>query len=151
MALEVPPPEAIPVVAPASAKSSAISLGLVVLSVGLATAGHLTLKAAMTNIGRIGSAQVGAPGETLGRAVREPLLWVGLLLFAISAVFWLVVLSRVPLSLAYPFAGLSYVVIVVADRYLLHEHVPSLRWLGAFVVAAGIAMIGLSSRTITGP
>jgi multidrug transporter EmrE-like cation transporter len=64
--------------------------------------------------------------------------------------FWLVVLSRVPLSVAYPFAGLSYIVIVILDRLLLDEPVPTLRFVGAAVVAIGIALIGISSQTVSG-
>ncbi len=149
MALEVPPPEAIPIAA-GSTRSSVISLALVVISVGLSTAGHFTLKKAMTNVGRIGTEEVGQLGQTITKAAKEPLLWVGLFLFGISALFWLVVLSRVPLSVAYPFAGLSYIVIVVLDHYVLHEHIPGLRWAGAIVVAIGIGLIGISSRTIAG-
>lgn len=149
MAIEVPPPEALPLAAEnVSARSSAISLVLVLISVGLATAGHFTLKVAMNNIGRIGTAQVNAAWDTIARAAREPRLWLGLTLFGISALFWLIVLSRVPLSLAYPFAGLSYVIIVFLDAFVLNETVPGLRWVGAGVVALGIALIGLSSRTV---
>jgi undecaprenyl phosphate-alpha-L-ara4N flippase subunit ArnE len=101
-------------------------------------------------VGRIGTAQVSEPLTTVGKAAREPRIWVGLALFGISAVFWLVVLSRVPLSVAYPFAGLTYIVIVVLDRLLLDEPVPTLRFLGAAVVAVGIAIIGFSSRTVSG-
>lgn len=146
MSLEVPPPEA--VAAEASRSSSAISFVLVVISVGLATGGHFTLKAAMDRVGRIGTAQVSAFGDTLARAAREPRLWLGLILFGVSAVFWLVVLSRVSLSIAYPFAGLSYVGIVVLDKYVLHEQVPLLRWVGVATIALGIALVGLSTRTV---
>lgn len=150
MALEVPPPEVIPVAAPASRVSSLISIILLVVSVGFATAGQITLKAAMEAIGRIGTAQVSDAGQTIGRAAREPLLWGGLLLFGISALFWLIVLSRVDLSIAYPFVGLSYVLVVALARVLFHENVPTLRWIGVCVIAVGIALIGLSSRTVSG-
>jgi multidrug transporter EmrE-like cation transporter len=146
MALEVPPPEAVAAEA-VSRPSSAISFILVVISVSLATGGHFTLKAAMDRVGRIGTAQVQAFGDTIARAAKEPLLWLGLFLFGVSAVFWLVVLSRVSLSIAYPFAGLSYVGIVLLDRYVLHEPVPALRWVGVAAIALGIALVGLSTRT----
>lgn len=146
MSLEVPPPEAIAV--EASRSSTAISFVLVVISVSLATGGHFTLKAAMDRVGRIGTAEVSAFGDTIVRAAKEPRLWLGLFLFGISAVFWLVVLSRVSLSIAYPFAGLSYVAIVLLDRYVLHEPVPALRWVGVVAIASGIALVGLSARTV---
>lgn len=148
MALEVPPPEAIPIAAAGSRSSGIISIGLVVVSVCFAIAGQLTLKAAMDKIGRIGTEQVSAAGETIARAAREPRLWTGLILFGISSLFWLVVLSRVPLSVAYPFVGISYIFVVGFARLVLHEHVPALRWLGVLVVAMGIAIIGLSFRRV---
>ena len=118
------------------------------ISVLFAVAGQLTLKSAMDNVGRIGKHS--AIGETLVRAAKEPRLWTGLVLFGVSAVFWLVVLSRVRLSVAYPVVGISYIVIVLLARYRLHEHVPPLRWVGVTVIAIGIAIIGLSFRTKTG-
>ncbi len=151
MALEAPPPEVIEAAAaPSRTASSAISLALLVVSVGFAVAGQLTLKSAMDRIGRIGSEEVKAVGTTLSKAVAEPRLWVGLILFGVSALFWLVVLSRVPLSLAYPFVGFSYIVVVGVARFVFHEDVSPLRWTGVAVVAIGIALIGMSSRTATG-
>ena len=150
MALEVPPPEVIPVAATASRASSLISIALLVISVGFATAGQITLKAAMDAIGRIGTQEVSNAAQTIGRAVREPLLWGGLVLFGVSALFWLIVLSRVDLSIAYPFVGLSYVLVVGLARLVFHENVPPLRWIGVCVIAVGIALIGFSSRTVSG-
>jgi multidrug transporter EmrE-like cation transporter len=146
--LEVPHPE--PIAAATNRPSAWISLALIVVSVAFAVAGQLTLKSAMTEIGRIGSAQVANAADTIVRATKEPRLWLGLVLFGVSAAFWLVVLSRVPLSVAYPFVGMSYVLVVLLSRFVLHEHVPPSRWVGVVVVAAGIVIIGLSFRAAAG-
>jgi len=145
MPLEAPPPEVLPVAA-AEHSGRAISLILLLVSVSFAVAGQITLKWAMDRIGRIGSAQVSEAGDTLLRAAREPRLWLGLFLFGVSALFWLVVLSRVDLSIAYPMVGISYILIVLFARVFLNEDVPSLRWIGVVVVALGIAIIGLSFK-----
>ena len=151
MSLEVPPPDALPEqVAAAPSSGRAISIGLLLVSVLFALGGQFALKSAMDRVGRIGSAQVSAAGDTVMRAVKEPRLWVGLGLFGISALFWLVVLSRTPLSVAYPFVGITYILIVVISRFFLHEHVPLLRWVGVLVVALGIALVGFSFRRSTG-
>ena len=152
MALEVPPPGAVPPAAHdgISPAVSLASLLLVLVSVGFAIVGQLTLKSAMTRVGPIGAADLATPGATILGALREPRLWLGLAAFGISALFWLIVLSRVPLSVAYPFAGLSYVGVVAFSRLVLHEHVPLLRWVGVVVVAIGIAIVGLSFRRATG-
>ncbi len=143
MALEAPPPEALPAVAATSHRAGgAISIALLIVSVCFAIAGQLTLKTAMDQIGRIGSAQVTAAGSTIVKAIKTPRLWIGLSLFGISALFWLVVLSRVPLSLAYPMVGISYILIVAFARLFLGESVPPLRWVGVAIVAAGIAIVG---------
>jgi drug/metabolite transporter (DMT)-like permease len=126
------------------------SLVMLVVSVVFAVAGQFTLKTAMNEVGRIGATEIAAAGDTITRALREPRLWLGLMLFGISAVFWLVVLSRVDLSVAYPFVGLSYIVVVLFSRLFLHEQVTALRWLGVVIVAAGIAIIGFSFKGTTG-
>ncbi|MGH2698281.1 MAG: EamA family transporter [Actinomycetota bacterium] len=149
MALEAPPPDIL-TAQTSSRTSTLISVALLVLSVGFATAGQLMLKAAMNEVGRIGTVQVTEAGQTVLRAAKEPKLWLGLALFGISSMFWLVVLSRVDLSLAYPMVGLSYVVIVMFAALLLRENVPPLRWLGVVIIALGIALVGLSSKSVTG-
>ncbi len=152
--LEVPHdamPDVIEAAAGRSPRASALIVGLLlVVSVSFAVAGQLTLKTAMERVGRIGTAQVTAPLDTITRVAKEPLLWVGLTLFGISALFWLVVLSHVPLSVAYPVVGLSYVIIVGFSRFVLHEHVPVMRWAGVVIVGLGIAVIGWSFRRATG-
>ena len=153
MAFEVPPPEAMPEVLPVAAAPSGgrvISLALLVVSVVFAVAGQFTLKSAMTEIGRIGRTELASPVDLVLKAGREPRLWLGLFLFGISALFWLVVLSRVALSVAYPLVGFSYIVVVAIARYLLNEEVPTLRWIGVSVIALGIAIIGLSFRRVPG-
>ena len=155
MALEVPPPEALPQSTPFLASAlgggRAISLGLLVISVTLAVIGQLTLKSAMDQVGYIGGDQVRSPKETILRVAKEPKLWIGLAIFGLSSIFWLVVLSRIALTVAYPLVGLSYIVVVALGRFLFHEHVPPLRWVGVSVIAFGIALIGLSfTRTPAG-
>jgi multidrug transporter EmrE-like cation transporter len=143
-------PDVIEAAAGRSPRASAVILAvLLVTSVSLAVAGQITLKSAMEKVGRIGTAEVSAPIATIKKVAAEPLLWVGLFLFGVSAVFWLVVLSHVPLSVAYPVVGLSYVLIVGLSRLVLHESVPTMRWLGVLVVAIGIGIVGLSFRKAT--
>jgi drug/metabolite transporter (DMT)-like permease len=150
MGLEVPPPEALPAVAAGISPRLVASLLLILVSVVFAVSGQLTLKSAMDNIPAIGARQVKTPGQTISRVARQPRLWVGLFLFGVSAMFWLVVLTRLPLSVAYPFVGLTYIIVVFWSRYVLGETVPPLRWLGVGFVALGIAVVGLSFRGATG-
>lgn len=119
-------------------------LAVIVLSVLLAAAAQITLKFGMTRVGEIRGVDLQSPLETVLRVARQPAVWGGLVLFGASAAFWLVVLSRIPLSFAYPFAALTYVIIVAFDRLVLKVPVPALRWAGVLLIVSGIVLI---SRT----
>ena len=88
---------------------------------------------------------VGLGTDSLRAVATTPTVWLGLVLFGLSAVVWLGVLSRVSLSFAYPFASLTYVVIVVVDRFVLGQSVPSARWIGVAAIVAGILVIARTS------
>jgi multidrug transporter EmrE-like cation transporter len=151
MAFEGLPPEALPhaVQTRPGGTITLVSFAVLLVSIVFAVSGQLTLKSAMDRVGRIGSKQVAAPTQTILKVAREPRLWIGLTLFGISAAFWLVALSRVPLSVAYPIVGVSYIIIVLFSRLLLHEHVPPMRWIGVIVVAIGIAIVGWSFQRVS--
>jgi multidrug transporter EmrE-like cation transporter len=69
---------------------------------------------------------------------------VGLGIYALSLVFWLTALSRVDLSYAYPFASLSYAVMLVASWKLFGENLSFPRLLGTLLIIIGVLVI---SRT----
>lgn len=96
---------------------------------------------------KIGVGHDDSGGESPGigafalQMLRSPWVLAGLLVYAIEFVVWFAALSLAPLSLAFPFAALSYGGVVVASRYVLHERVSTRRWLGTVAVAAGVALI----------
>ena len=111
---------------------------MLLAAVALAATGQLVLKHGM----------VGAQGTSVqsGRslllvAASSPWIIGGLLIFATSAVAWLLTLARVPLSVAYPFNALGYVVILIASALVLHEHTNLWMWLGTVLVGAGLVLI----------
>lgn len=120
---------------------------LIVSSVALAAVAQLTLKFGMTRVGPIGTEDVRSPIATALRVARQPAVWGGLAMFGFSAIAWMVVLSRVSLSFAYPFAAITYVLILVFDRFVLKEPVTALRWGGVLLIIGGLFLI---SRTGNG-
>jgi drug/metabolite transporter (DMT)-like permease len=114
---------------------------LAVVGVAIATAAQLLLKAGMARVGYVGSERLGKPVQLAFQVAKTPQIWFGLGMFGISAVLWLIVLSRAPLSFAYPFAGLTYVLITVFSRFGLHEHVSFARWLGILLIVGGIIFV----------
>jgi len=65
----------------------------------------------------------------------------GLLVMAISMASHLVVLSRVEISYAYPFLGLSFVLITFWGYFVLNEDVNFWRIAGVLLICAGIAVV----------
>lgn len=118
---------------------------LILMSVILATVGQLTLKTGMARVGYVGTERLGRPFQLLADVATTWQVLVGLTLFVMSAVSWLIVLSRVPLSLAYPFVGITYVLLPLFGKFVLKEHVPALRWLGVALVVAGVILVGSTS------
>lgn len=118
---------------------------LAVLSVLLATGGQLLLRAGMEKVGYIGAPQISRPFKLLTTVATNLQVLIGLSLFVASAVAWLIVLSRASLSVAYPFAGMTYVFTALFSKFVLHEKVTSLRWFGILLVLTGIVMVGRSA------
>jgi drug/metabolite transporter (DMT)-like permease len=121
-------------------KKRAMLIGLILMSVGLAALAQLTLKHGMNQV-TDASGTASLNSGTLKSAVTNVFVLGGLAIFGISAVVWLLVLSRTSLSFAYPFASLSYLLIVLIDRFVLHETVPPLRWAGVFFIMTGIVLV----------
>lgn len=115
-------------------------IALILMSVAIAAAAQLTLKHGMDQV-VTSRGQVGFDGASLRAVATTPSVWLGLVLFGSSAVIWLVVLSRTTLSFAYPFASLTYVLILLADRFLLHQRVPPLRYAGVAFIVVGIVLV----------
>jgi drug/metabolite transporter (DMT)-like permease len=121
------------------------SLGLILLSVGSGVAGQLALKMGVTRVGAAAVESAG-PIATLTTAFRSPLVWLGLALYGLGALAWILVLTRLDLSLAYPFLALNFVLIAVVSRLLLGETIPAMRWGGIAVICLGILVIARSAR-----
>jgi drug/metabolite transporter (DMT)-like permease len=120
-------------------------IAIILLSVGLAAVAQLALKEGMNQVNaELAPAKFSLNGDSLRVLVAQPFVWGGLLLFGFSAIVWLVVLSRASLSFAYPFAALTYVLILLFDHFVLDEPVPALRWAGVAFIVTGIVLV---SRT----
>lgn len=119
---------------------SAVEFVLVLGAVGLAAFGQLLLKNGMVRARH----QADAGHSLAAAAVSTPTVWFGLAVFGVSAVVWLYALSRVPLSIAYPFNALGYLGVLALSAFVLHEHVRMLTWLGSLLVVAGLIVVVLS-------
>ena len=116
-------------------------VGLILISVLIAGVAQVTLKVGVNRVTDAHGGVLQLSAGSLKELLTSWVVWAGLVLFAFSAVTWLFALSRVSLSYAYPFAALGYVLIVAFSIFVLHEHVPPLRWLGVACIVVGIVLV----------
>jgi multidrug transporter EmrE-like cation transporter len=84
-------------------------------------------------------------GSLLLAAALNPFVLGGLCAYGVSAVLWLLVLSRVPLSLAYPLVSLAFIAVVVLSALVLHEPVSATRIAAVALIVCGVIVLGFSA------
>jgi multidrug transporter EmrE-like cation transporter len=111
---------------------SLVSFSFILAGVLLNAAAQLLLKA-------------GTNAMPLGlRLAIEPHILAGLACYVVSVVVWVVALSKVPVSIAYPMLSIGYVVNAVAAYYLLGEAVTPMRLAGIGIIIVGVFVVARS-------
>jgi len=83
--------------------------------------------------------------STFARLATTAPIVAGLACYAVSVVVWILGLSRVPVSVAYPMLSLGYVVNAVAAQALFGEAVTLQRWIGIGVIVLGVWLVARSA------
>ncbi len=109
----------------------------------LNAAAQLLLKAGTNRLGVI-TLTAADWFATLVRMATERHFIGGATLYVVSLFVWILGLSRVPVSLAYPMLSLGYVVNAIAAHYLFGEAVSVQRWLGIGFIIVGVWMVAKS-------
>lgn len=120
------------------------NLLLIFIAVTFAVCTQLLLKHGMTKVGFI-EFNIGSAYRQLSKAITSPFILLAFILFGISALSWLVVLSRVDLSFAYPMVATGYIITVFLSWLLFKESVPLIRIIGCLAIALGVILISRSS------
>ena len=128
-----------------------ISYVLIIISVGLAISGQICLRRGMSEVkdrtGMGAGELIKKPGTFVKEIATSWLVILGLVFFMTSALFWLIVLTDVPLGVAYPFVSLTYIVVMFYDKFFENREVLALNWLGVVAIVAGIILINWGQWT----
>jgi len=120
-----------------------LAIVYILISVLGGAVGQLLLKRGMTLLGPL-TLSLNEFGSILIGMITNPFVVGGLFVYVCSTLFWLVALSRVDLSYAYPFASLSYVIMLVVSWRLFDEDISLLRLLGTATIAVGVLLVSRS-------
>jgi drug/metabolite transporter (DMT)-like permease len=132
--------------APATLHSSRAifqALLLLIPAILSSTTGQLFLKMGMNQVRSLAFTPDGILAA-LPSIVLNPFIWIGFLGWIGGTVFWLGVISRAPLSLAYPILATSYFVVVMESWLFLGEQVTPQKIIGVAVIVGGVILVGMS-------
>jgi len=122
---------------------SLAAFAFLITGVLLNAAAQLLLKAGTNAIGVITLTRENWT-ETLGRMATEGHFITGVIFYGVSLIVWILGLSRVPVSIAYPMLSLGYVINAIAAHYLFGEAVTVARWLGIGFIILGVWLVARS-------
>ncbi|MDD3925040.1 MAG: EamA family transporter [bacterium] len=113
----------------------------IVISVLLGSIGQVFIKSGVL---RANVAADNLVTAKLMKILMMPHVWTGIGLYIVSTLIWLLVLSKVELSFAYPLISLSYVAVLLVSWLILKEHVTMVRWAGVCIICLGVAVMSKS-------
>ena len=119
-------------------------LPLIVFGVMLNASAQLALKEGMRRIGYFNFGLENC-GRILLAVAASPYILAGLACYVVSVAVWLLVLSRVEVSYAYPLLSIGYIVTAVVGHAFFHEALGPSRWAGILVICAGVWLITRSA------
>ena len=101
---------------------------------------QLLLKAGARNVGEIHLTLQNLFSVGLKVATQLPIIG-GLTCYVLSVVLWIIALSLVDVSIAYPMLSLGYVVTAVGAWYLFGEALSAQRLMAIVVILVGVAWL----------
>ena len=119
------------------------AFGLVMTGVLLNAVAQLALKASVSDTGII-NLDMQSLLSSAGTLVTNLWLWVGLICYAISVVVWILALSRVDVSIAYPMLSIGYIVNALAASQLFNEPLGIGKVVGIGIIILGVYVLARS-------
>ncbi len=116
-------------------------LGFLFIGICLNALAQLLLKAGTNAVGTIHLTSAGEMFSTgLKLATQLPIIG-GLSCYVISVLVWIIGLSRVDVTIAYPLLSLGYVINAIGAWYFLGEAVSAQRILAIGVIIVGVVLL----------
>lgn len=73
--------------------------------------------------------------------LRSGWVWAWGLCFVLATALWMMAISAMQVSYAFPLLSIGYVIVAVLSIVFLKERIPASRWAAIAVIALGVAMI----------
>ncbi len=83
--------------------------------------------------------------EFFVRNASSPLVWAGIIVYALNFFIWIAILSHIDLSVAIPIGSTTYLIIPLLALFFLKEQITLLRWSGIGLIVAGVYFVTKST------
>jgi len=113
----------------------------IALIVAATTAGEVLAAKGMRSHGEIRDFRPGAIGRALALMARNRFMIASVAAMAVSFFAYEGLIAIADLSFAVPATAVTCVLETILARFVLHEKVNRLRWAGAALVIAGVALV----------
>ena len=117
------------------------SILIILLVTATAATAHILLKIGMNEVGEINSDSIKTPGILIKQLLSTPAILAAIPVYAVSNIGWIIVLSKLNLSVAYPFLASLYIFIPVLSMVFLSESLTLQHWTGIMVIGIGIGVV----------
>lgn len=111
---------------------------LILINIAMVVAGQFCMKFGINKVGSFNSMPA---SQFLIKAFTTPIIILGIALYAVSAVVWIIILSKVDLSFAYPMLSIGYVLVLLVSWAFLGEQMNFFKVFGIIFIALGIIFI----------
>lgn len=116
---------------------------LVLIPILIGAFGQIFLKKGMLQVGGFALRNTNLVHKFI-EIFMNPWVLFGFLCYFLSSLLWLIAISRIQLSIAYPMLSISYILVLVASWFLFNEPVTIARWTGVLVICFGVFLISRS-------
>jgi multidrug transporter EmrE-like cation transporter len=116
---------------------------LIIISIFLSVSAQILLKNGMSSQS-VTQALSSGPIDSILSIVTNISVLSGLTAYVASVGFWLIVLSRMDVSKAYPFVGLGFILTMLFAYIFLNEPITTMKLVGTSFVFIGIILVSMS-------
>ncbi|MBO9652093.1 MAG: EamA family transporter [Variovorax sp.] len=117
------------------------TFSIILMGVLLNSVAQLLLKAGARAIGPVSLTSGASLASAAFGASTQPWIALGLMCYFVSAGLWVVALTRVDVTVAYPLLSLGYVIAAVLAWQIFGEQLTAMRLLGIFIILAGVLVL----------
>jgi len=115
------------------------SIIFILISVTLGVFGQISLKHGLNKFGKIEMKDFLT--ERVVHLIKEKFIILGIVLYILATLIWLVVLSQEEISFAYPLVAIGYIIVAIIGKVFFNENLSIFRVVGILLIVIGVYFI----------